>query len=46
MIMLLDALPLLELSELIFSSKDTHQLMRCLEETVFSNGRKVNVRKV
>ena len=40
MIMLLDALPLLEASELIFSSKDTYQLMRCLEETVFCNKKK------
>lgn len=42
MIMLLDALPLLEAPELIFSSKDTYQLMRCLEETVFSNKKNVS----
>lgn len=42
MIMLLDALPLLESSELIFSSKDTYQLMNCLEEIVSSSRKKIN----
>ncbi|XP_035213593.1 nuclear pore complex protein Nup85-like isoform X2 [Stegodyphus dumicola] len=34
MIMLLDALPLLEAPDLIFSSKETYQLMKCLEDCV------------
>ncbi|XP_055936163.1 nuclear pore complex protein Nup85-like [Argiope bruennichi] len=39
-IMLLDALPLLEASEIIFSRKETYQLMKCLENAVMNKENK------
>ncbi|XP_054716603.1 nuclear pore complex protein Nup85-like [Uloborus diversus] len=42
-IMLLDAMPLLEASELIFSRKDTYHLMKCLESLSICNGENENV---
>jgi len=35
-LLLFDALPLLESKKLVFSSADTYELMRCLEEVVGS----------
>ncbi|GFU52910.1 nuclear pore complex protein Nup85 [Nephila pilipes] len=39
-IMLLDALPLLEAPEIIFSRKETYQLMKCLEDAIMNQGNK------
>ncbi|GBM41649.1 Nuclear pore complex protein Nup85 [Araneus ventricosus] len=39
-IMLLDALPLLEASETIFSRKETYQLMKCLEDVIMNKENK------
>ncbi|GFQ92993.1 nuclear pore complex protein Nup85 [Trichonephila clavata] len=39
-IMLLDALPLLEAPEIIFSRKETYQLMKCLEDAIINQGNK------
>lgn len=37
MVLLIDALPLLEHSEMIFSSEQTHELMHCLQELQLSH---------